>query len=67
MLDIIRDRNPLLVKAAVELHQSGEIPPNTYVVDLDRVRENAKQAKERADRLGLRIYVMTKQWNRNPS
>lgn len=67
MLDIIRDRNPLLVKAAVELHQSGEIPPNTYVVDLDRVRENAKQVKERADRLGLRIYVMTKQWNRNPS
>ena len=45
MLDIIRDRNPLLVKAAVELHQSGEIPPNTYVVDLDRVRENAKQVK----------------------
>ncbi len=63
MLDIIKDRNSELVKAAARLHQSGEVPPNSYVVDLDSVRANARLVKECADRLGLKVYVMTKQWN----
>ena len=67
MLDIVKERNPELVRTAVELHQSGQIRPDTYVVDLDRVRVNARLVKGCGDRLGLRLYLMTKQWNRNPS
>ena len=67
MLDIIESRNPQLVRYAVELHQRGDIPPNTYVVDLDAMADNARSVKDCADALGLGIYVMTKQWNRNPS
>jgi len=67
MLDIIESRNPQLVRYAVELHQRGDIPPNTYVVDLDSVTDNARLVKDCAGDLGLGTYVMTKQWNRNPS
>ena len=67
MLDIIKDRNPALVRAAVKLHQSGEIPADCYVVDLDSVRQNVRSLRSYADELGLRLYAMTKQINRNPS
>lgn len=67
MLDIIEARNPELVRAACDLHQRGEIPPDCYVVDLEVLRENTRQLKERADARGLRLYGMTKQINRNPS
>ena len=67
MLDIIEQTNPALVRAACDLHQGGQIPPDCYVVDLATVRENARQLCERATARGLRLYAMTKQINRNPS
>jgi predicted amino acid racemase len=65
-LDIIARRNPDLVRAAVALHQAGTIPPNSYVLDLDVIRRNARLIKQAADRAGLRVYPMTKQVGRNP-
>ena len=67
MLEIIEKRNPKLVEASVELHQSGVIPPDCYVVDLDMLRKNVKRIKGSVDELGLNCFVMTKQFNRNPS
>ena len=67
MLDIIEKRNPKLVEASVELHQSGAIPPDCYVVDLDMLRKNVKKIKGSVEKLGLNCFVMTKQFNRNPS
>ncbi len=67
MLDIIEERNPALIRAACDLHQRGEIPPDCYVVDLDAVRENARRIVACARERGLRLYAMTKQINRNPS
>ena len=67
MLDIIERRNPELLRYAVELHQRGDIVPGTYVVDLDAVAENVGIVRNCATDLGLGVYVMTKQWNRNPS
>ena len=61
MLDIIEERNPELVRIAVELHQKGDIAPNTYLVDLDAVRENTRKVKMCGDRYGIKQYVMTKQ------
>ena len=62
---VIRD-NPQLLDAAVMLHQEGKIPPNTFVYDLDVVSENAKCLAAQAKEHGLKTYLMTKQFGRNP-
>ena len=41
-LDLVNRRNRSLVDFAVKLHQDGEILPDTYVIDLDAVIQNAK-------------------------
>jgi predicted amino acid racemase len=60
------ERNPRLLETAIGLHQSGRIPPNTWVVDLDTIAENARVLASEAKRLGLTTYVMSKQYSRNP-
>ena len=65
-LDALVERNPDLVRAAVELHQGGELPPATYVIDIDTLFENAVILFEEARRLGLSVLPMTKQFGRNP-
>jgi predicted amino acid racemase len=65
-LDVLRRRNGEFLDAAVRLHQEGLLPPNTYVLDLDAVRVNARALRAQADRLGLRLFAMTKQVGRHP-
>jgi predicted amino acid racemase len=65
-LQRLLDRNPRLLETALELHQSGRIPPNTWVMDLDAIAHNARALAAEARRLGLTTYVMTKQHGRNP-
>jgi len=65
-LQRLKERNPALMDAAVRLHQSGRIPPATYVMDLDTIAENARKLAAEASRLGLTTYLMTKQYARNP-
>ena len=60
-------RNPSLITTAVTLHQKGLIPANSYLIDLDTVKENAQLMKTKADRLGLKVFAMTKQIGRNPA
>jgi predicted amino acid racemase len=62
----IMNRNPQLIRAAVELHQANRIPANTFVFDLDGVRRNAELLVREAKRNGLQSYLMTKHFNRNP-
>jgi predicted amino acid racemase len=66
-LDVLRRRNPKLIEQAIALHQAGKIPANSYVIDLDAVEANARTIKAAADRLGLRVFAMTKQMSRSPS
>src|ERR1700727_2185673 len=66
-LDVIRRRNPRLIEAAIALHQSGELPANTYVIDLDAVENNAHAISAKANSLGLTVMAMTKQMGRNES
>ncbi|CDX15822.1 putative amino acid racemase [Mesorhizobium plurifarium] len=63
-LDVLRRRNPAFIEAAIGLHQQGKLPANAYVLDLDMVERNAKVLKQEADRLGLKIFAMTKQVGR---
>ncbi|MFI9027193.1 alanine racemase [Streptomyces sp. NPDC053560] len=65
-LDAVLHRNPELVAFATELHKSGAIPPDTYVMDLDSVESNAALLAQEADRLGLSLWFVVKQIGRNP-
>jgi predicted amino acid racemase len=60
-LDVLMRRNPQFIEAAMALHQQGSIPPNSYVLDLDMVEQNAKVFSEKASKLGLKTFAMTKQ------
>ncbi len=65
-LSMTMERNPEVVSAALDLHRSGSIGPNTFVLDIDRIIENAGVIAEAARDNGLLLYVMTKQVGRNP-
>lgn len=65
-LDLLRRRNPAFLRAAAQLHRSGELPANCYAIDLDAVRGNAAAIAAEASRLGLTAFAMTKQIGRNP-
>jgi predicted amino acid racemase len=66
-LDLIRRRNPTLVEQSIALHQAGKLPANTYVVDLDTLESNSRYICGVANKLGLKVYAMTKQIGRNSS
>lgn len=65
-LNILLKRNPNLAQAAFDLHQSGLIEPDTYILDMDAIEYNGKAIKEEADRYDIKMYFMTKQFGRNP-
>ena len=46
-LDLILRRNPTLVEQAIALHQTGALPANCYVIDLDAVERNARRHRAR--------------------
>lgn len=60
------ERNRELVQATFKLHKDGLLLPDTYVIDLDTLIENAKKIKDEADKYGIKLYFMTKQIGRNP-
>nr|WP_203453407.1 alanine racemase [Jiangella aurantiaca] len=59
-------RNPPLIEAAIDLHRSGAIEPDTYVVDLDAVDHNAAALAATAARHGVQLWFVAKQYGRNP-
>lgn len=65
-LEVVQKRNPQLIEYAVELHQKGLISPNTYVIDLDTIRNNSEAIAKEARKLDIELYFMTKQFGRNP-
>ena len=65
-LDLVNRRNRSLVDFAVKLHQDGEILPDTYVIDLDAVIQNAKYMSGTANKEDVELYYMLKQIGRNP-
>ncbi|WP_226643166.1 YhfX family PLP-dependent enzyme [Mesobacillus subterraneus] len=65
-LDVTKRRNPKLIQTGVTLHQSGDIPPNTYVIDMDILQENVRLLAESANAHGVQLYFMSKQLGRLP-
>jgi predicted amino acid racemase len=65
-LDVTKRRNPLLIQAGATLHQSGQIPPNTYVIDMDILQENVRLLADAAKEHKIQLYFMSKQLGRLP-
>ena len=59
-------RNKALVETAFELHRSGQILPDSYVIDVDTFLANAKLMLSEANRYDFKLYFMLKQVGRNP-
>ncbi len=64
-LEVLRRRNPALIEQAIVLHQSGRLPANSYVIDLDAVEANARAIADAARPHGMKVFAMTKQMARN--
>mgnify|MGYP000874253255 CR=1 FL=1 len=60
------EQNRALVEFAFKAHRDGLILPDTYLIDLDALLQNARQFLESASTKGLRAYYMLKQAGRNP-
>lgn len=65
-INAMMDRNPALIDWALLAHDKFWLRPNTYIIDLDTVRENALSLAKTADEADLQLYVMAKQIGRNP-
>ncbi len=65
-LKLLIQRNPKFLETAINLHQTGELPANSYLLDLDTMQANARIMADEAERLDLKIYAMSKQIGRNP-
>ncbi len=59
-------RNRALIDTAFRLHGTGQILPDSYVVDVDAFCSNGKKILEEAGKHDIRLYFMLKQLGRNP-
>lgn len=65
-LQTIKNKNSELIKTAIEWHQNKLIPTNSWLIDLDTIRDNAQVLYRAKLKTGLETYIMSKQYNRNP-
>lgn len=66
LLKALQKQNPALMDAALLLWQQGAIKPDSYVIDVDQVKQNARLLLATAARYGITLYLMSKQFGRNP-
>ncbi len=65
-LDRLIATNRPLATLALEWQQNGVVLPDTYLLDLDAIVQNARSMKRAADEKGISLYFMLKQLGRNP-
>ena len=65
-MQAIQEQNPDLIKTAITLHQKGIILPDTYVLDMDAIEQNASAILNEAKQQGVELFFMLKQIGRNP-
>lgn len=65
-LNRLLETNRPLAELALAWQQDGTILPDTYVLDLDTISQNAQHIKRAADAHGIKLYFMLKQLGRNP-
>ena len=52
-------QNPRFAETVIELHQRGDIPPDTYVLDIDTIAGYARLIAAESHRLGMQVVAMT--------
>ncbi|MFW6266557.1 MAG: YhfX family PLP-dependent enzyme [Halanaerobiales bacterium] len=62
----VKKRNPEIIDIGFYLHQKGLVEPNTYLLDLDYIKDNAAELSIKADEHNINLYFITKQIGRNP-
>ena len=65
-LNKLQQTNPELLRFAFEAHRSGQIMPDTYLLDADTIVENGRKMVALARENKVRLYFMLKQIGRNP-
>lgn len=65
-LDKMMEVNPELIDLAMQLHQQQKLAPDTYVVDVDTLLNNARLMLDEANKHSIQLYFMLKQLGRNP-
>lgn len=60
------EENRELINQARLLHINGLVMPDSYIVDIDQLLENANALKVKADSLNISLYFMLKQLGHNP-
>ena len=59
-------RNRPLIEAGFQFHQTGAILPDSYLIDVDTFKENARNIWNQANSQNIKLYFMLKQVGRNP-
>ena len=57
-LNKLKENNEKLLHYAFNLHHNGEILPDTYVLDLDAIKENASLMVKKANELNIELYYI---------
>lgn len=65
-VDIVNRRNRPMIDATLQLYNENLIQPDSYIIDVDTVLENAKIILKAAERENIGLYFMLKQIGRNP-
>lgn len=65
-IDVLKRRNPELIRHSVDLHAQGLLEPDTFVIDMDVLRANAKMILDKSQELSIDLFFMMKQLGRNP-
>jgi predicted amino acid racemase len=66
-LNVLLERNPEFIRAVLKLHDEGRLEANTYVLDMDAIRQNLRVMTDAARKHNLRLFPMTKQVGYNPA
>ena len=65
-LKTLLKQNTKLIDAAISYWQQGEIYPDSYVIDVEQTEANARLLVATANRYQIKLYLMSKQFGRNP-
>ena len=65
-LEAVGKRNKKLIEEGFNLHQSGKVMPDSYIIDVDTFLDNARKILEKAKKYNIKLYYMLKQIGRNP-
>lgn len=65
-LDKTIERNSGLVRWTFEAHRKALVNPDSFIVDVDAFKSNAKAILDKAARHSMKLFFMLKQIGRNP-